>query len=123
MWHLRCAAATCATTLAAAIAIAASPPPGAPALKCDVGPAETTFGNSRWLVYSCDDNRSVVLVSAPGNPATPFVFSFMATGDSYLLRGEGRGRKETTAAAFAELRKLTGDDIATLVTQTKQQRK
>ncbi len=53
----------------------------------------------------------------------PFVFSFMAAGNSYRLSGEGTGAKDATAAAFAELKLLNKQDIASLVTQTKLQKK
>jgi hypothetical protein len=123
MRHLEGISATCAAMLMATIAIAASPAPSSPTLKCDVGPVEKTFGNSRWLVYSCDDNRSIVLVSAPGSPAMPFVFSFIATGDSYRLSGEGTGQKKAAAAAFGEIKALSEQDIASFVGQTKAEKR
>jgi hypothetical protein len=109
----------CIAMLMATIASAANPAQGSRTLNCDVGPVEKTFGNSRWLVYSCDDNRSIVLVSAPGSPAMPFVFSLMATDNSYRFSGEGTGQKEATKAAFDELKVLSEKDIASLVAETK----
>ena len=43
-----------------------------PQLNCARGPAERSFGGSQWLVYACDDDHSVVVVSAPGSVAMPF---------------------------------------------------
>lgn len=96
-----------------------SPPSNRPSLKCDTGPVHKTYGGTEWLVYSCADNRSVVIVSNKGNPAMPFIFVFAAKGDGYHLSGEGTGRKEATAAAFNELKRLTSEDIAQLVQQAK----
>ena len=38
-------------------------------MACEVGPVTRTYGQSGWLVYGCSDKRSLVFVSAPGNPA------------------------------------------------------
>lgn len=88
-------------------------------LKCETGPVARTYGKSLWLVYSCDDQRTVVIVSAPGSPAAPFYFMFSPSGGGYRLRGEGTGRKDATSAAFADLEALSGQDIAALIEQTK----
>ncbi len=94
--------------------VAAAPP----TLTCDVGPIEKTYGGSKWLVYSCDDGRSVVIISAPGSPAMPFAFRFLARGDAYLLQSQGSGDREFTAKAFGELKGLSAQDVATLVKLT-----
>ncbi len=88
-------------------------------LTCDTGPVDKTYGKTRWLVYSCDDDRTVVIVSAPGNPATPFYFMFSPHENGYRLSGEGTGRKDATDAAFDELKALSARDIAALIEQTK----
>ena len=90
-------------------------------LKCDIGPVTKTYGKTQWLVYSCSDERTVVIVSAPGNPATPFYFAFYPQANGYHLSGEGTGRKDATDAAFEELKVLSGQDIAALIEQTKAQ--
>ncbi|WP_157648622.1 hypothetical protein [Thiobacillus denitrificans] len=91
---------------------------------CDVGPLSNTYGNTPWLVYSCNNdaaegNARVVLVSAPGNPAMPFVFFFYIKNGVYRLYGEGQGSKEASGAALAELQKLTQQGIENLIAQTK----
>lgn len=88
-------------------------------LECNVGPVTRSYGNTDWLVYSCSDRKSLVLVSAPGSPAMPFIFSVMAQGGSHKFRGEGTGDKKATAAAWEEISKLTQKEIATLIEQTK----
>src|ERR1700722_9045111 len=47
-----------------------------PTLNCKIGPIENIYGGTKWLVYGCDDKASVVVVTAPGNPAMPFYFFF-----------------------------------------------
>ena len=88
-------------------------------LRCDIGPVTRIYGQGQWLVYGCSDDRSVILVSAPGNPASPFVFSLIFQRDAYQLHGEGAGNKAATAAAFDELKKLSRQDIASLLALTK----
>jgi hypothetical protein len=91
---------------------------GAP-LKCAVGPIEKTYGETQWLVYSCDDARSVIIVAAPLSPARPFVFRFLAQKNGYLLQSKGTGDKAYTTAAFGELKVMSMDDIEALVKLTK----
>jgi hypothetical protein len=88
-----------------------------PQRNCSEGPITRTFGGTDWLVYACDDHKSIVLVTAPGSPAAPFVFSFMMSEGRYQLHGEGAGRKELTDAALNDLQKLTAHDIALLIRQ------
>jgi hypothetical protein len=71
-----------------------------------------------WLLYSCDDGKSLVVVSAPGSPAAPFYFMLWAQGAGYHLSGEGTGSKALTDAALKELKALSDKDIAGLVAQT-----
>jgi hypothetical protein len=90
----------------------------APPLNCDVGPVTKVFGSVPWLVYSCNDATSVVLVSAPGSPAMPFYFSFSLEGTTYRLRGEGTGSKAATDAALKDLQALSTGDIQALRRET-----
>jgi hypothetical protein len=90
-----------------------------PDLQCRQGPVKKTYGGSSWLVYSCDDNRSIVIVSASGNAAMPFYFTFAYSGQGYRLTGEGAGTNES-AAAFDELKTVSGEDIVDLIAQTRQ---
>ena len=90
----------------------------APPLNCDVGPVTKVFGSVPWLVYSCNDATSVVLVSAPGSPAMPFYFIFSLEGSAYRLRGEGTGTKAATDAALKDLQALSASDILALRHET-----
>jgi hypothetical protein len=87
-------------------------------LQCDIGPITKVFGSVPWLLYSCDDGKSLVVVSAPGSPAAPFYFFFSPEGRGYHLRGEGTGSKPLTDAAYKELEVLSNKDITNLVGQT-----
>ena len=89
------------------------------ALRCDIGPAIKQFGGSQWLVYACNDNKSIVVVSAPGNPAMPFYFSFQIMNVEYKLNGEGSGSKDASNAAFIELQKLSKDEILKLLNEAR----
>jgi hypothetical protein len=98
--------------LAAPIAVTAAP------LQCDIGPITKVFGSVPWLLYSCDDGKSLVVVSSPGSAAAPFYFMFSPEGRGYHLRGEGTGSKDLTDAALKELQALSDKDIVGLVGQT-----
>jgi hypothetical protein len=87
-------------------------------LQCDFGPITKVFGSVPWLLYSCDDGKSLVLMSAPGSAAAPFYFMFYPEGRGYHLRGEGTGSKALTDAALKELQDLSDKDIAGLVGET-----
>ena len=104
--------ASCATAAAA---------PTAPGntLACNIGPAAKSYGGGQWLVYGCSDGKSVVLVTSQGNPGSPFVFSFIYTGNTMTLHGEGTGDKQATDAAFKEIKALSQADVAALFQQAK----
>lgn len=89
-----------------------------PTLKCHVGPVKKTYGNTPWLVYSCNDGKTVVVVADAGSPAAPFYFIFHPKDGSYRLHGEGTGKKVATAAALDDLKKLAEPDIKKLVAET-----
>ena len=88
-------------------------------LQCDIGPATREFGGYEWLIYSCSDNATIVVVSAPGNPAMPFYFSLSPDGDGYRLLGEGNGDQSVTQATSESLAALSLQDIAELIEATK----
>jgi hypothetical protein len=91
-------------------------------LQCDVGPVTRVFGSTSWLVYSCSDRTSVVVLSAPGNPASSFYFVLSLEGTNYRVRGEGTGSKAATDAALKELQALSRRDVEALVRETKAMR-
>ncbi len=91
-----------------------------PDLKCEVGPLNRSYGETDWLIYACDDSRSIVVVSDKGNPALPFFFILYVKPDGTMtLYGEGDGDKATTAAAFEDLKRLTREDVMALVREAR----
>ena len=89
-------------------------------LDCSKGPVIGTYGQSEWLVYSCNDGSTLVFVATQGSPAHPFYFILAKVEGNYRLHGEGTGKKEATAAALAEIQALTQDQIAGLISQTRE---
>ena len=93
--------------------------PSAPKLTCDRGPlADKTYGGTAWNVYGCNDNRSVAIVSAVGNPAMPFYFLLAEINGVYTVSGEGTGRRDLTAKAYNDIIKLTRPQIDAIVKET-----
>lgn len=91
-----------------------APAPPEP-LQCTAGPLGRSFGGSDWLVYGCSDRATVVVVSAPGSPAMPFVFTLSGRDAGVQVSGEGNGDASATARAFEDLKKLTRQDLDTLI--------
>ena len=92
--------------------------PGQPE-QCATGPIEKTYGGTPWLVASCSDGKSVVFVAKEDSKAAPFEFDLTFTGNDYDLAGHGKGDSKLTAAAYADLQKLTGKDVLDLLNATK----
>ena len=106
-----------AATAALLLAISGGDP--AP-MQCNVGPVARELGGSNWTVLSCSDGRSMVVVSAQGNPAGPFVFFLKPRPDGgYAISGEGNGDKAASDAALEALTHYTPDDFAALLAETK----
>ena len=89
--------------LAITITLIGYPALGKEPMDCSIGQIEKTFGGTRWLVHGCSDGKSVVVVSAPGNPAMPFYFFVYPEGEGYRLYGEGNGDRAATKPAYDEL--------------------
>lgn len=88
-------------------------------VNCETGPLTKEYGKTSWLVYSCDDNKSMLIISAIDNPAMPYYFTLQESKKGYLVIGAGSGDKKTTAAAFADLEKLSQSEILKLIKKTK----
>jgi hypothetical protein len=94
-------------------------------LDCGTGPITKVFGGTTWLVRSCDGVALHVLAE-PGNPAFPFYFLVYPSETEkgrFMIEGEGTGDKQASAAALAEIRRLSQTDIAALIAETKQQKR
>ncbi|MBM3650616.1 MAG: hypothetical protein FJX11_22805 [Alphaproteobacteria bacterium] len=93
-------------------------------LNCTIGPVAKTFAGNTWLVHGCDDDRTLILVAAPGNPAAPFYFLVYPAPDGRLIvDGEGAVDRRLTAEAAAALARLSDADIANLIAEAKRQAK
>ena len=88
-------------------------------LNCQTGPVKKSYGGAKWLAYSCDDNRTVVIMAAPNTPAAPFYFMFSLQQGHYQLTGEGTGNQKATDAAYQDLRALAEKEIVALIAETK----
>jgi hypothetical protein len=95
----------------------AAPAMAASELDCKIGPITKPYGGTSWLVYACNDQHSLVFVSAPGSKAMPFYFSLTKENGNYHINGEGAGDKRATDAAFREISTLTATEIAKLVSE------
>lgn len=88
-------------------------------MKCETGPVSKVIGGINWIVYSCDDQVSLVVVTAQGNPASPFFFMLKPDGGTYTISGEGNGSKAASEAARNDLSKMKPADFAALLAETK----
>ena len=95
-----------------------APAPPEP-LQCTAGPVGRSFGGSNWLVYGCSDGETAVVVSAPGNPAMPFVFTLSGREAGVQVSGEGNGAPAVTARAFEDLKKLSRQDLDAIIQEAK----
>jgi len=107
-----------AVTLTVALGVQDAPAQPEP-MACEIGPVTRTYGQSGWLVYGCSDERTLVFVSAPGNPAMPFVFISTPNADGYRLYGEGTGSQDATRPAFDDLSQMTEAARNALLIETK----
>src|SRR5688572_17325381 len=87
-------------------------------LSCHVGPIQLELGGAPWQVSSCDDGRSLVFAAMKDNPAMPFFFFIFRDDETSHITGEGTGSKEHSAAAFAELEKMSATRLDELVQAT-----
>jgi hypothetical protein len=113
-------AAPCIVLLVSVAAIASEPSATTESLTCDIGPLNKTYGKSPWLVYSCNDGQTVVVVSAPGNPAMPFSFTLAIGNHGLQVTGEGKGRTGVVDAMYNDITSLSVRDVRHLIEETKQ---
>ena len=89
--------------------------------KCDVGPVIKTYGQGKWLVYSCDDDMTLLVLAAPDNPIKPFMFVLEpdSSGGYGVFFDESTGKNDASAATLAQLKALSRQEIADLIRETK----
>ena len=113
----------CAALLLPFVAHAAEPDSATKEVTCETGPLNATFGKAPWLVYSCNDLRSLLFKAAPGNPAAPVFFFLYPKGTDYVIEGKGRGNKAVADAAYNEIKAMKVKDIDRLVEKTRNLKK
>ena len=55
-------------------------------MSCEIGPAHRTFGGTPWLVYSCEDGKSLAVITETGSIAAPFYFILAWRDGGYRAR-------------------------------------
>jgi hypothetical protein len=111
-----------ATFAALCFALAATAPAARaqlPQSECKQGPLTKQFGKSKWLVYSCSDERTLLFVAPRGSAAFPFYFIYFPKDGGYSLTGEGIGSKTASEAAFKEIGAMSIREIQALIQQTR----
>ena len=83
-------------------------------LNCTTGPLVKEIGGSTWLVYACNDGKSLAVVSAPDSPASPANFIVAAKGGVYAVSGEGNGQQNAMKAAFEALSTMSSEAVVAL---------
>ncbi len=101
------------------LAFASSGSAAQPNFKCEIGPVEREVGSTNWLDYSCDDHQSLIFVSAPESPASPFYFFLNKEGEKRKLTGESTGTQAASRAAYEDLSEFTEIDLQNLLNETK----
>jgi hypothetical protein len=92
-------------------------------MDCTVGPVIKTFGGSKWVVNSCSDGRTVILMATNDSPAFPCFIKIAPSTEGYDINGRGKGDKQATNAAMEELGALSVADIHAMIDETKQLQK
>lgn len=108
--------------------------------RCSIGPVKKSYGGHNWIVYSCDDSKTLIVLASPSNPAVPYYFYLKpvnknANGqntdgaspnigsEKYEFEGhggtgKGKGDQLTVIRAGAELKKLTTKQIQEIIKET-----
>jgi hypothetical protein len=92
-------------------------------MDCRVGPVIKTFGGSKWVVNSCSDGRTVILMAMKDSPAFPCFIKIAPSAEGYDINGRGKGDRQATNAAMDELGTLSVADIHAMIAETKQLQK
>lgn len=92
-------------------------------MDCTVGPVIKTFGGSKWVVNSCADGRTVILMATNDSPAFPCFIKLAPSAEGYDINGRGKGDKQATNAAMDELGALSVTDVHAMIDETKQLQK
>lgn len=115
MWLGAAAVALTGFAASAAPALAAD----APKLECKIGPAKRRFGGTLWLVFACNDNRSLAFRPEQNNPNSTAKFVLRWTGAQYELEGDPGDKADVAERAYNEIADLTERQIDALIAAAK----
>lgn len=87
-------------------------------LSCQIGPVHRTFGGTPWIVYSCEDGKSLAVITETGSIAAPFFFILAWRDGGYRISGEGNGDKNASNAAGRDLEALAPAEVVALIAAT-----
>lgn len=103
-----------AAALLLALGVSAADTPAPP--RCDIGPVLHQFAGQPWRVFSCEDGKTLVALSAQVGEIEPdHLILSSADGMTYALTDAGRG----DAATLNAISHLTAADFAALLAETK----
>jgi hypothetical protein len=111
-----------AGALAAGSGVAAPAPASATEaakLECKTGPAKRRYGGTLWLVYACNDGRSLAFRPDQNNPNNTAKFVLRWTGAQYELEGDPGDKPEIAERAYDEIADMTERQISSLIAAAK----
>jgi len=88
-------------------------------IACKTGPVTRTFGGQSWLVYSCADRHSILVVSNHGDPPTSEYIMLSPVRDHVEVVGEGWATGTGGNTAFAEMKDMSARQLGVLVAETR----
>ena len=90
-------------------------PADEPALACELGPVQKSFGQSAWNIYACADGKSAVVVPAEVTGAQFGYFFLRPENGKVAAAGEGWGEDSSFRPVHEELLALTVEELAAIV--------
>src|SRR5205085_7779368 len=89
-----------------------------PTLSCKTGPARRLLAGQPWTIHSCSDHATLLVTSAEGNPALPFVFFLVPSRNGYEFATVTTRVPPAANAARIELLSFTTEEMAELIRET-----
>jgi hypothetical protein len=101
-----------------------TPPLSLSQVNCGIGPVAKSYRGTPWLVYGCDDGRSIRMVAASGSLLEGCVITLQYDNGLYHRKLDHAGGSNThviaaALRAFSEVAALSASYIETLFAETK----
>ena len=109
-----------AATIALSAPAMAQDAPEPVRLICETGPLYRFFGGHSWIVYSCNDQASMIVMAPPETPAGNSYLVLKADVAGYEIFAEADGEREITDAAREELAEMSMGQLARLLADTRE---